>query len=501
MQVEQDSPINLGGVHTPRSSMLALKDWRSGQSWTYAQLDQYADSCGLVLMNQYSIQSGDRIAVCAPFSMEYIALAIAASKVGFVIVPMNYRLTTFEISNIYQTAQCKLVLYTEEWTSICSGLGGVPLSWQVWKKEVMKMKEKNELLPRNLISEEVPWFLFYTSGSTGEPKGVIYNYRMSYWNGINTRERLQITANDKTCLFMPPFHTGGWNVLGIPLLQQGGCVVILDKFDAGTALEILEKEKITIFMAVPTMLQMMVHHVDFIKKDLKSIRCVITGGEAIAKPVLDAWLDRNIPLRPGYGLTEAGPNLTSLSQEKTHIKPSSIGSPNPFVLTRIQNEDGEEVPKGAPGELLVQGPTVTPGYWNGDPGSWISALDQHGWLHTGDLVIEDEEGDLFLIDRIKNMYVSGGENVYPSEIEKVLVTYPGIENCCVIPIPNSKWGQSGKACIIWSQSNPFSILDCQEFLRKHLAAYKIPKEFLVVSEFPLLSNGKINRLKIKELYA
>ncbi|MEO1589508.1 MAG: AMP-binding protein, partial [Bacteroidota bacterium] len=229
--------------------------------------------------------------------------------------------------------------------------------------------------------------------------------------------------------------------------------------------------------------------------DLEKLRYMIVGGEPMPIPLIEAWEKKGIPIRQGYGMTEAGPNLTSLHHSDAIRKKGSIGKPNFYVQTRILHESGVEAQANETGELLIKGPMVTPGYW-GNSEATKKALE-NGWLHTGDLVRQDEEGYLYVVDRIKNMFISGGENVYPAEIERILGQMEGIKEVAIIPTAHDKWGEVGKAFIVLEQGRTFSEAAALAHCRTYLAKFKIPQSFVCLEELPKNGTGKIDRVALK----
>jgi fatty-acyl-CoA synthase len=307
---------------------------------------------------------------------------------------------------------------------------------------------------------------------------------------------LTINSDSRTIQCMPPFHTGGWNVLLTPFLHHGAYVCILRKFDPARVLTLLQEKRATLFMAVPTMLCMIVEEPAFQTADFSHLLYLIVGGEPMPVPLIEIWDAKGVAVRQGYGLTEVGPNLTSLHQNDAIRKKGSIGHPNFYVDIRICNEAGEEVPQGERGELWLKGPMVTTGYWR-DPFTSMEVL-KDGWFRTGDIVTQDEERYIYIVDRLKNMFISGGENVYPAEIERVMIQHPEVAEVAVIAVPDKKWGEVGHAFV--RANNGFN--DQKNLLawcRKKLAKYKVPKYVAFVGEIPKSDTGKINRRLLETL--
>jgi fatty-acyl-CoA synthase len=294
------------------------------------------------------------------------------------------------------------------------------------------------------------------------------------------------------------FHTGGWNVIPTPFLHHGAYVCLMKKFDPAIVLKLLEEEKATMFMAVPTMLSMMAQSPDFDKVDLSSVKYFIIGGEPMPLPLIEVWHKKGVPIRQGYGLTEVGPSVTSLHQDDAVRKMGSIGKINFYLKYKIVDDNGNEVKKGEVGEFILKGPSVTPGYWR-NPKATSESL-KNGWFYTGDLVREDEDGFLYVVDRKKNMFISGGENVYPAEIEKFLYTHPLIQEVAVIGVPDEKWGEVGKAYIKLKEGASISPNELKKYCEGNLARYKIPKYFEIIEEIPKSETGKINKKALLQIH-
>jgi fatty-acyl-CoA synthase len=268
------------------------------------------------------------------------------------------------------------------------------------------------------------------------------------------------------------------------------------KFDPDRVMQLLEEEEATLFMGVPTMIKMMADSPEFGKVELEALRYFIVGGEAMPVPLIEKWQNKGIPVRQGYGLTEAGPNITSLHHDDAIRKIGSIGKPNFYVQTRLVDEHGQEAGVGEEGELWIKGPMVIPGYWKNDEATAKSLED--GWFKTGDILVRDDEGYLYVKDRLKNMFISGGENVYPAEVEKLLQTHPDIDEVAVVGVPDEKWGEVGKALVV-TGNRTLAVEDVLNFCQGKLAKFKIPKHVKFVSELPKTDSGKIDRKKLSQL--
>lgn len=474
---------------------LALKDAESGQEMSYAQLNRVGNHVAYLLIHELGLQSGDRIAVLAEWSIAYVAMFVAVQKTGCVLVPLNYRLTAPELAYILEDSAPSLLIADEECSSLLEAAASEKSVGSLEAFMAIDTQAPEREWPE--LPEDHPLFILYTSGTTGRPKGAIYTHKMLFWNSINTALGLLINSEARTVNVMPPFHTGGWNVLLTPLLHHGGYTCLVKKFDAEKVLRLLESEQPTIFMGVPTMLSMMGQSEYFEKADLSTLHYIIVGGEAMPVPLIEQWHEKGIAIRQGYGMTEVGPNLTSLHQSDAIRKRGSIGKPNFYVQTRIVNDRGESVLPGESGELLIQGPMVTPGYWRSEEASLASRSG--AWFRTGDMASQDEDGYLYIVDRIKNMFISGGENVYPAEVERVLIQLEGVEEAAVIGVPDPKWGESGAAFVVLNKDCHTSVEELKSACRQQLAKFKVPQHIRFVEGLPKNDTGKINRQALRNL--
>ena len=464
----------------------ALVDLSTQETRTYGQWHLDGEYLASYLFS-IGVEKGDRLAVLSTFNLTYFGLFSAAQKLGFVLVPLNYRLNPSEIAYQVEHAEVKWAFYEETFFNLTDGSSKwVPIS-SLGKERIMRA------FPKAVLSECDPIFILYTSGTTGFPKGAIYTHGMLLWNSLNTALRLQVHASDRTLMVMPPFHTGGWNVLTTPLLHFGATVYFTSKFEANRVVDWLESEEISLFMAVPTMVRMLSEAPSFEQSGFKHLRYFIVGGEPLALDLIETWAKKEVPIRQGYGLTEAGPNITSLSERDAYRKRGSIGHPNFYVETRIVKEDGNLAEANERGELQIKGKVVSPGYWKQEEAT-LKAFDDSNWFKTGDVLTRDEEGFLYVVDRLKNMFISGGENVYPAEIERVLLSHPEVQEVAIVPVYDAKWGEVGVAFYVGT--NTIKAEDLREFAARHLARFKIPKYYFPIETMPLGDTGKINRKQL-----
>lgn len=497
MKVNQQDWIGKWAVYQPEK--VAVRELDTGRELSYRALNRLGNRMAHRLTAHHGLQKGDRIALLADNCLEFLVFFVAAQKTGCVLVPINYRLAPAEIDYLLENAAPKLVVGAQKYkTKLEVGTAYRQIARQ-WSMEAVAefcdpkaVSAEEEHFPIQPVDENDPIFILYTSGTTGFPKGALYTHKMLFWNSINTAMTLLVNTESRTINVMPFFHTGGWNVLTTPFLHHGGFVGLMKKFDADRVLQGLQTEKATLFMGVPTMLNLMAQTVGFQEADLSSLHYLIVGGEPMPVPLIETWGAKKVAVRQGYGMTEVGPNLTSLHQDDAIRKKGSIGRPNFYVEIKIVDRAGAPVSSGQAGELLLRGPMLTPGYWQNEQAT--QAAIQDGWFYSGDLLVQDDEGYLFVVDRLKNMYISGGENVYPAEVERVLLEHSAVSEAAVVSIPDEQWGEVGRAFVVRKQA-----VEAPEiiwFCRDRLAKFKIPKSIVFVDQLPKNDTGKIDRKQL-----
>ncbi|MBY0316226.1 MAG: long-chain fatty acid--CoA ligase [Bdellovibrionales bacterium] len=475
----------------------ALTDGHTGRQWTYSEFFKIVNAVALRLQQFYKIQKGDRVALLSANELESVALFFATSRLGALLVPINHRLSAPEIDYILDNCGAKLLVHSDEYVQLSQqkkntsaqiaqllGAGGLFSDLQ-WGEMVEFSAQFAD-----------PAMILYTSGTTGFPKGAVLTHQGLFWNSVNTTLRLNLSQDDISVNFAPLFHTGGWNVLLTPFIHRGAHTILLKRFDSDLILELLQSYKCTLFFGVPTTLDMMVQSKQFEKADLSSIRYAIVGGEPMPIPLIQQWHQKGIPVRQGYGLTEFGPNVFSLNEEHALTKIGSIGFPNFYIQTKVVTPEGSEAKAGEVGELLLRGPMIMQGYWNNAQATAETIKD--GWLSTGDLVRHDQDGFFYVVGRKKEMYISGGENIYPAEVEHVLRSHPSIREAAVIGVRDEKWGEVGCAFVVNSQElHPEQIAD---YCRERLAKFKVPKHFRFLSALPKGDSGKILKKELQKSF-
>ncbi|MFN4098285.1 MAG: class I adenylate-forming enzyme family protein [Pararhodobacter sp.] len=461
----------------------AFVDHETGEEWTFARVDNAAARLGTALLAQ--VPKGARIAILCHNRPEFFVALFACQKAGLILAPLNWRQPVAELLPVVQSVDCALVLHDEGFADAATALG-LP---------VMPLAIPDAApLPPTPIDEDVPWYVLFTSGTTGTPKAVIQTPRMVVANAINIAQAMGLTSEDRTVNFLPLFHTGGINLFTLPLFLWGGRSLVLRKFDAPALEDLIGQGAVTQFFGVPAIYQAL-KQMDLNGVDLSHVRGWACGGAALPEATIRFFAERGALICNGFGMTETGPTGFLIDRAAAIAKIGSVGKPQMMTEARL---DG--VPDGEPGagELLLRGPTVTPGYLD-NPQATAAAFTADGWLKSGDVAARDADGYYRIIDRIKDMYISGGENVYPAEVEKVLIAHPAVLDAAVIGVPDPTWGETGVAFLIPKPGLTPDLATLTPWLRERLAAYKLPRAFHLVADFPRTAAGKVRKPELRIL--
>ena len=467
----------------------ALVDRVRGERWTYAELDQVADRWAGLLRTSGSTP-GDRIAALAGNRPELVALFFACSRVGAALVPLNWRLPAPELAPVLADASPRLVLGEARFRATAEQATPT-LRWIDLDAEAPALLARSTPSSSDVeVGPDDPLLVLYTSGSTGRPKGAVLPQRQILWNAIATTVAWELGSDDVAPITTPLFHTGGWNVFATPLWHRGGTIVLFGDFEADAFLEALAEEHCTVALTVPTQLVMLQQSASW-GRPLPALRRLVSGGAPCPPAVAERVRAAGYAFREGYGLTECGPNCFAISDDQAWLGPGSVGWPVPFLEMRLLTDDGMQAATGEPGELVLRGPQVFAGYLN-DPTRTREVFTPDGWLRTGDLAVRDGDGAYRICGRRKEMYISGGENVFPGEVEAVLTGCPGVAEAVVVGVPDALWGEVGRAYVVCS-SDAIPDGAVLAYAREHLAGYKVPKTVEIVEQIPRLGSGKPDR--------
>lgn len=470
----------------------------TGLRLTYAELDRRVNRLATALQRLGAGQ-GDRIALLAPNAVCYLEMLFAAAKTGTVFVPLNHRFSVPELVDVLRDCSPHLLVVHDAFSEV-----GQAVSSKVNIPNVLSFGEYEELIAdgqpetyeRVTGDMEDPWAIIYTGGTTGQSKGAVLSHRAITWNSVNTVVSWGLTEHDVTALYMPMFHTGGLNALTMPVLHAGGKVVIGGDFHPVQALRLMEDERCTIALFVPTMHHLMTESPEFAAMEFSTMHTFLSGGAPCPLGIYEKYGSKGLSFKEGYGMTEAGPNNFYIHPDDARQKIGSVGVPMFHNQVRLVDEEGQDVPTGSTGEIWIQGPHVFSGYWNKPEITAETLVD--GWLRTGDLGRRDEEGFHYIVGRKKDMIISGGENVYPLEVEHVLAEHPGVSEVAVVGLPDPKWGERVTAVVVPADGTELSGDELKSHCTAKLAGYKIPKQFHFVAELPKTSVGKIDKKQIEK---
>lgn len=478
---------------------VAVIDVPGGRRFTYRDLNRRAQRLAEFLYTDLGIKRGDRVAILAQNRIEFLDTLFAAQKTGAILVPLNYRLKVNELAYLLQDSQPRVLFYDRPNAGEAAGLrAAMPLPACVSLDEGQAGGDISyagilETPPRPLPDPgsrlEDPWLILYTGGTTGFPKGAVLSRRMITWNAVNTTISWGLTQADIAPVLFPFFHTGGFNVLTTPLIHLGGTLVLAGPFSAAAALEAIGRERCTAVSMVPTMFQMLMEDPAFEKTDFSSVRLCISGGAPCPSHIYEAFRAKGVVFRQGYGLTEVGPNCFALPDADVLRMTGSVGRPVFHSEIKLVAGDGREAGPGQVGEVAIRGDHLCSGYWR-NPEATAAAL-QDGWFYTGDLARRDGEGFFYIVGRKKEMIISGGENIYPVEIEAVLANHPKIAEAAVVGIPHEKWGEVPKAVVVPRAGEDLTAEEVISYCRERLAGYKVPKVVEFLPELPKSGAGKV----------
>ena len=473
----------------------------------YNQLNRRVNRLARTLQAS-GLQLGDRISILAYNCIEFVEVIMAAAKLGLILVPLNWRLTPTELAFNLNDSGAETLFFDADLAELADGVkGATPLKRFIvfGEKQISQARAYESLLSGQSESEpetkplpnlDTPHIIMYTAGTTGKPKGAILSQGASFWNVVNLNVALDFTSGDRNLLVLPMFHIGGIGLFTLPMLYDGGTVVIQRTFDPAKTLALLEEERITLFFGVPAIFLALIQHPLFDAGAFKNVRLVMSGGAPLPVSLVKQYHEAGIVLQQGFGMSEAAPSIATLAKELALKKAGSIGRALMHLEACIVDDQMNVVPTGGVGELVIRGPNLLQGYWNRPEATEEAFVG--GWFHTGDLARMDADGELYIVERKKDMFISGGENVYPAEVENMLYGLPQIAEAAVFGIEDEKWGEAGRAVVALKEGQNLTAEEIIDHLKGRLAKYKIPKSVVFVDQLPRNAAGKVLKTVLRQ---
>jgi len=481
--------------------------------YSYREINSNINRISHFFLN-LGVKKGDRVALLLRNSRQYIEMFFAISRIGAIMVALNWRLALPELEFIIRDSGADVIVFDYEFmenaeelrktlpvkTHVACLAGEETVkqetpSWAIdYIDQIRCFPETKPDLPLS-SGDDDPHILMYTSGTTGLPKGAVLSHRKTFFNVLNASIYYDIVKADIGIVARPLFHSGGLIVELAPIIYRGGTIIIQKRFTPENILKAIEKYKVTLLELPATVYSFILNECKIENYDLSSLKCCFTGGERVPVALLQAYAEKGFILSQVYGLTEAS-TLFWLPMENAIEKMGSVGQPIMHSEVNIVDEQGISVKNGEIGEVVVKGPIVMNGYWNRD--DLTDEVIKDGWFHTGDLARIDEDGYVYIVDRKKDMFISGGENIFPAGIEKILLSHQAIIDAAVVGVPDEKWGEVGKAFIVVRNGYSITTDEIYKLLKDKLAKYKIPKYIEFVEKLPKTASGKIKKLLLKE---
>lgn len=479
---------------------------------TYKEFNEETNKVAHFLKDK-GIKKGDRIAVVLYNCVEFLTIYMAAAKLGVIFVPLNFRLVAPELKYQINKCGCRLLIFHDDFLKniepikdeitvekdkfFCIRLDPEK-ELPVWVEDFKQVNNypSHEPEPDELVDLDDPLMILYTSGVSGDPKGAVISHLQTYFKNFQIILYTDMREADKVLFQSPLCHSAGLCAVATPTLCRGATLLMRRKFNPHEFAKDIEKYRATIVFALTTMFRFMLNSGALDNIDTSSVRVTFGGGERTPQNLIDELAKKGLYLQMGFGQTENSA-MALMPKHAIEKKRGSCGLPNFFTEIWIEDENGKKLPPGQIGEIVAIGPNVMSGYW-GMPEETKKTI-RDGVLHTGDLGYMDEDGYLYIVDRIKDMYRSGAENVYPAEVERILIEHPKIENVAIIGVPDEKWGETGKAFIQVKKGEKLTVEEILNFLDGKVAKYKFPTKFEFVDSLPLTAWGKVKKIALKEM--
>ncbi|MCK6065993.1 MULTISPECIES: acyl-CoA synthetase [Microbacterium] len=479
-----------------------------GRETTYSQLADAADRVSAVL-RQRGVGKGDRVAYLGENSPEFLQVLFGTVQLGAVFVPVNTRLAPPEVTHVLTDSGAVALIHDPEFTErvapgVAAGRIAHVLVTGEGSADAAGLAPALRSAPGGHADADVelddPAAIIYTSGTTGRPKGAILSHGNLTWVSMNCIVDYDVVSADVALLISPLFHVASLGMGALPVILKGATIVLEKGFEPGRALAQIQRHGVTMLSGVPTTYQLMADHPEWAATDLSTLAKLTCGGSAVPTRILNAYEERGLSFSQGYGMTETSPGATSLAPHMTRAKQGSVGVPHFFTDVRIADEHGAMVPRGTVGEIEISGPNVFLGY-HGLPEASADAFTADGWFRSGDLGYLDGEGYLFIADRLKDMIISGGENIYPAEVENLVSDIEHVTGVAVIGVPDERWGEVPWAVVTVRDGASVDTETVRAHLDGKIARYKIPKNTIVVDELPRTASGKVRKGDLRARYA
>ncbi len=470
-----------------------------GTQWTYGEVAQRVDRLGGAL-TRLGIQPGDRIAYLGPNHPAFVETMFATMAIGAIFVPLNTRLAPPELAHLLRDAEVRAFVWADQLDAVARAvLDLVPTELRVVvgagspaaDHTLEQLIDGARPVPLDSpVSRDDVAMIMYTSGTTGDPRGVVLTHDNLTWNAFHVLIDVDVSQDEVTLVSAPLFHTAALNQTFLPTFIKGGTAVLESTFDPQRTLDLIARYRVTWMFGVPTMFQALTTAEGWDKADLSSVRAVEAGGAPVPEELIRTYQARGLTFMQGYGMTEASPGVLFLRAKDSLRKVGFAGTPCFFADVELVDDEGRPVAEGEPGELVVRGPNVMRGYWRNE-GATRSVLSEDGWFRSGDIAVRDRDGHVRIVDRKKDMFISGGENVYPAEVENAIYEHPAVRECAVIGVPDEKWGEVGRAFVVLRDGHALDQAELERFLSRRLARYKVPRSLVLVDALPRTASGKL----------
>ncbi|BCY12784.1 long-chain fatty acid--CoA ligase [Actinoplanes sp. L3-i22] len=454
---------------------------------TYAELHDRIARLAAALRDS-GVRRGDRVAYLGPNHPAFVETMFAAWTLGAIFVPLNFRLTAAELEYQLQHSGASVLIHAPGMPAVSA-----PVTYS--RDEI---PEKEPIYPDESVGLDDVAAILYTSGTTGHPKGAMLTHGNLIWNCYNLLVCVDVASDEVTLVSAPLFHVAALDQCLLPTFLKGGTSVIMPSWDVDGCFDLIERHRVTWMFGVATMFAGLSQSPRWAGADLGSVRSLMTGGASVPEALIHRYQERGLLFCQGYGMTETAPGATFLEARESREHVGSAGLPVFFADVRCVRPDLTDTDPGEPGEVLVRGPNVTPGYWN-DPPATAAAFADGAWFRSGDVAVVDGSGHFRIVDRTKDMYISGGENVYPAEVEAAIFEHPGVAEVAVVGVPDPRWGEVGRAFVVPRQGSALEPGDVPAFLRDRLAKYKIPVYVDVVGDLPKTGSNKVRKGPLRNL--